>query len=139
MGKTLVIVESPAKCKKIEEYLGPGYTCVASFGHFRELNGLKSISKDFKPTFQETESKQKHIARLRGLIDKHQQILIATDDDREGEGIAWHLCDTFNLPVETTKRILFNEITKPLIWLIWNFTSILKRCSINRKRYSPLP
>lgn len=111
-GKTLVIVESPAKCKKIEEYLGPGYMCVASFGHLRELSGLKSLDENFNPDFTNSETKQKQIDKLDKLIKKSADVIIATDDDREGEGIGWHICDLFSLPIATTKRIIFNEITK---------------------------
>lgn len=110
----LVIVESPAKCKKIEGYLGPGYKCVASFGHITTLQSLKDvdIENHFKPKFKMIESKQQHIERLRGMIIRCDEVILATDDDREGEAIAWHICQQFNLPVATTKRILFHEITK---------------------------
>jgi DNA topoisomerase-1 len=116
---TLVIVESPAKCKKIEEYLGPGYKCVASFGHLRELNSLKNIefANNFKPTYTNVENpiKQKRIAQLKSEISSADDIILATDDDREGEAIAWHICDMFNLPVNKTKRIVFHEITEAAI------------------------
>ena len=114
----LVIVESPAKCKKIESYLGPGYKCIASFGHIRELaDGLKGIDikNDFKPTFRLSPSKSKYIKPLRAAIKKADQVILATDDDREGEAIAWHICKAFNLPVSTTPRIIFHEITKSAI------------------------
>jgi DNA topoisomerase I len=111
----LVIVESPAKCKKIEEFLGPGYTCIASFGHFRELPDLKHITSEFKPSFITSDSKQTQVKRLQREINKATEVIIATDDDREGEGIGWHICDHFNLPIPTTKRIVFNEITKSAI------------------------
>lgn len=116
---TLVIVESPAKCKKIEEYLGPGYKCVASFGHLRELGSLKNVDfeDNFKPTYTNIENsiKQKRIAQLKSEISSADDVILATDDDREGEAIAWHICDMFNLPVDKTKRIIFHEITESAI------------------------
>ena len=114
MSYTLLIVESPAKCSKIENYLGSGYKCVASFGHLRELNSLESIDikNNFKPTFVESEGKLKQISKIRTLITKSSEVLLASDDDREGEAIAWHICQIFGLPVKTTKRIIFHEITE---------------------------
>jgi DNA topoisomerase-1 len=114
MSYALLIVESPAKCSKIENYLGPGYKCVASFGHLRELNSLEAIDikNNFKPTFVESEGKLKQISKIRSLITKASEVLLASDDDREGEAIAWHICQIFGLPVKTTKRIIFHEITE---------------------------
>jgi DNA topoisomerase-1 len=114
MSYALLIVESPAKCSKIENYLGPGYKCVASFGHLRELNSLEAIDikNSFKPTFVESEGKLKQISKIRSLISKASEVLLASDDDREGEAIAWHITQLFNLPVKTTKRIIFHEITE---------------------------
>jgi DNA topoisomerase-1 len=114
---TLVIVESPAKCNKIESYLGPGYKCIATFGHFRTLDGLKSINTDnFKLKFSCMEEKSKQISRIKSEIESCMgNVIIATDDDREGEAIGWHVCDMFKLPVETTPRIIFHEITKTAI------------------------
>jgi DNA topoisomerase-1 len=113
--KTLLIVESPAKCKKIEEYLGPGYKCIASFGHLRELPSLSNIKIEdgFKPTYQIINNalKKKQIDLLRKEIKNADEVIIATDNDREGEGIAYHLLELFNLP-STTKRIVFNEVTE---------------------------
>jgi DNA topoisomerase-1 len=114
--QTLIIVESPAKCKKIEEYLGPGYKCVACFGHIRELSSLKNIdfNDNFKPTYTiiENKIKQNQIEILRKEINLSSDVIIATDDDREGESIGWHICDIFNLNIEKTKRIVFHEITE---------------------------
>ena len=117
MSHKLVIVESPAKCKKIEEYLGNGYKCIASYGHIQNLAtemGLKCIDveNNFKPTFSVLREKEKHISKMRSEISKASEVILATDDDREGEGIAWHICQLFNLPVNTTKRMIFHEITK---------------------------
>ena len=114
----LVIVESPAKCKKIESYLGPGYKCIASFGHINNIkNGLKDIDMQngFTNTFSLLQNKSKNINLLRNQIKKCDEVILATDDDREGEAIAWHICNAFNLPLNNTKRIIFNEITKPAL------------------------
>ena len=112
----LVIVESPAKCKKIEEYLGPGYKVMASFGHLRMLDGLASIDvkNGFNPTYTMIQEpiKLKQIEKLRSEISKADDVILATDTDREGEAIAWHLCDMFGLSITGTKRIIFNEITE---------------------------
>ena len=114
----LVIVESPAKCKKIESFLGDGYKCLASFGHIRELtNGLHciDIKNNFEPTFTLLENKAKNIKLLKTYIKKADEVILATDDDREGEAIAWHICKTFNLSIQNTKRIIFREITKSAV------------------------
>lgn len=120
LQKTLVIVESPAKCKKIEEYLGVGYKCIASYGHLRELGSLQNIHiKDnlFTPEFTiiNNSLKKKQIEILKKEIINAREIILATDDDREGEAIAWHICMLFNLNPQTTKRIIFHEITKTAI------------------------
>ena len=113
MPYTLVIVESPAKCQKIEKYLGAGYKCIASYGHMQELNGLKSINMDtFVPSFTPMDSKRQQIERIRQMITNSNDVLLATDDDREGEGIAWHICKLFDLSIENTKRIIFHEVTE---------------------------
>ena len=113
---TLVIVESPAKCKKIEQYLGPGYKVMASYGHLRELSSLKhiDIENNFCPAFTiiDNELKRTQIAKLKKEISTAGEVILASDDDREGEAISWHICDMFKLNVEKTKRITFNEITE---------------------------
>lgn len=118
-AKFLLIVESPSKCAKIENYLGLEYCCIASKGHLRQIIGLKSIDtkNDFKPTFSLIQEKKDHIEKMKDIIDAfpHDKIYLATDDDREGEAISWHICEIFNLPISTMKRILFHEITKPAI------------------------
>lgn len=118
-ARTLVIVESPAKCQKIESYLGKDkYMCLASFGHIREIaDGLKSIDvdRDFAIKFAIMSSKHAQVAKLRAAIANAAEVILATDDDREGEAIAWHLCQVFHLSVETTKRIVFHEITEPAL------------------------
>lgn len=113
---TLLIVESPAKCKKIEEYLGPGFQCIASFGHIRELNSLANINKEtFEAQYQIMTSKKKQVNNIKNAIKTAGEIIIATDNDREGEAIGWHLCQVFNLDTNTTKRIIFHEITEKAI------------------------
>jgi DNA topoisomerase-1 len=117
----LVIVESPSKCKKIEHYLNTQntktYKCIASYGHIRELPGLEAIDihNNFAPTFIECEGKKTQIEKIRKAIQNAEEVILASDDDREGEAIAWHLCQVFQLPVETTKRIVFHEITETAI------------------------
>jgi len=119
MTKSLVIVESPAKCKKIEGYLGGGYKVIASFGHLRTISGLEAI--DIKNNFTTSYSvineplKLKQIEKIRTEIASADEVILATDDDREGEAIAWHICDLFGLSVTTCKRIIFHEITEAAI------------------------
>lgn len=119
--KYLIIVESPSKCKKIEDFLGDDYCCIASKGHLREIKGLKSINtKDnFEITFSIIKDKEKHIQYMKQHIDLYHinNIFLATDHDREGEAIAWHICEIFHLPVDSIKRITFNEITYSAISL----------------------
>ena len=117
MTYTLLIVESPAKCDKIEGYLGSGYKCIASYGHLQQLSSLKDvdISNNFKPSFTPVESKMSQISKIKRLINGSSEVILATDDDREGEGIAWHICSLFELSFEKTKRIIFHEITKSAI------------------------
>lgn len=113
MAYKLVIIESPAKCKKIEGYLGEPYKCVASYGHLRELKSLNNIdvSNNFKTKYDICSEKQKQITFLKGQIKNASEVLLATDDDREGEAIAWHICMIFNLPLDTP-RIIYHEITE---------------------------
>ena len=109
--------------------MGPGYKCIASFGHIRQIaNGLKSIDikNNYNVVFKTIPSKGKYIKPLREAIKKATEVVLATDDDREGEAIAWHICKTFNLSIVTTKRIIFHEITKPAIK-----TAILNPTRIN--------
>jgi DNA topoisomerase-1 len=136
MTYILVIVESPAKCQKIEGFLGPGYKCLASYGHLTTLPSLKNIdiNNNFKLTFISISEKLKHIDKLRKAINLSKEVIIATDDDREGEAIGWHICQLFNLNVNTTKRILFNEITKSAILNSINKPSILNLNLINAQQ-----
>ena len=117
MSYILLIVESPAKCSKIEKYLGPGYKCIASYGHITHLSSLKNVdvNNNYNPKFDIAENKKQQIEKLRKAIKNANEIILATDDDREGEAIAWHICKYFNLSVETTKRIIFHEVTESAI------------------------
>jgi len=115
----LIIVESPSKCKKIEGFLGSDYCCIASKGHIRTIDGLKSIDTkaSFEPTFSIIDEKKQHVEFMREVIGRfsNSNIILASDDDREGEAIAWHICKVFGLSVETTPRIIFHEITETAI------------------------
>ena len=117
MSFTLVIVESPAKCQKIEKFLGAGYRVMGSFGHITHLSNLKQIdfANNYHPNFEISESKQAQVNKLRAAIHKATEVILATDDDREGEAIAWHICQVFKLDVKQTKRIIFHEITERAI------------------------
>jgi DNA topoisomerase-1 len=118
-AKYLIIVESPSKCEKIESYLGSQYCCIASKGHIRTIEGLKSIDtkNTFEPTFSIIQEKKSHINWMKTVVEKFSKnnIILASDDDREGEAIAWHICQVFDLPIETTQRIIFHEVTKPAL------------------------
>ncbi|NVP17379.1 type I DNA topoisomerase [Candidatus Gracilibacteria bacterium] len=118
MAKNLVIVESPAKGKTIEKFLGPDYKVVASMGHIRDLP-VKTLGIDiengFTPDYGITDEKKKTVDSLKKLAKECGEVWIATDEDREGEAIGWHLCHTLNVNPATTKRIVFHEITKKAI------------------------
>ncbi len=119
--KNVIIVESPAKCKTISKYLGDGYTVVSSKGHIRDLAtsgkyGLGiDIENDFKPSYEIIKGKKKDVKYLKDLIQKADHIYLATDPDREGETISWHLYDELEVPDEKYDRIVFNEITKDVV------------------------
>lgn len=118
MAKNLVIVESPAKAKTIEGYLGKDFVVKSSFGHVRDLSdhGLGIDIKDnFKPVYEVSEDKKKVVAELRKLAKEAEVVWLASDEDREGEAIAWHLYQALDLEDKKTKRIVFNEITKTAI------------------------
>jgi DNA topoisomerase I len=117
MSKNLVIVESPAKAKTIEKYLGKDYTVKSSFGHIRDLpkKGLNiDVAKNFAPTYEVPADKKKVVSELRKAA-KGVDVWLASDEDREGEAIAWHLTQALNLDPKKTKRIVFHEITKTAI------------------------
>ena len=118
MGENLVIVESPAKAKTIEKFLGKGYTVKSSFGHIRDLKktGLGiDIEHGFIPQYEVSSDKKKTVSELTSAAKKAETVWLASDEDREGEAIAWHLSETLGLPVEKTRRIVFHEITKNAI------------------------
>lgn len=118
MSKHLVIVESPAKAKTIEGYLGKEYKVTSSYGHVRDLpkdDKAINIERDFELTYQITDDKQDLIETLRKLAAKAETVWLATDDDREGEAISWHLKEALNLKDSEIKRIVFREITKSAI------------------------
>ena len=118
MQENLVIVESPAKAKTIEKFLGKGYVVKSSFGHIRDLSkkglGVK-IDESFMPDYEVLPDKRKVVDDLSKLAEQAQTVWLASDEDREGEAIAWHLAEVLELPVDKTKRIVFHEITKNAI------------------------
>jgi DNA topoisomerase-1 len=117
-GRTLVIVESPAKAKTINKYLGAGFTVKASMGHVRDLpqKGIGvDVDKNFEPTYEVLATRKKIIGELKAAARGADQVYLATDLDREGEAIAWHLAHALDLDVGTAKRVVFNEITKGAI------------------------
>ncbi|MTI21023.1 type I DNA topoisomerase [Fulvivirga sp. RKSG066] len=118
MSKNLVIVESPAKAKTIEGYLGKDYKVTSSYGHVRDLpKGDKAIDKEngFKPTYEITSDKKDVIKQLKKLAKESETVYLASDDDREGEAISWHLKEALSLDDARTRRIVFREITKNAI------------------------
>ena len=118
MSKNLVIVESPAKAKTIEGYLGQDFTVKSSYGHVRDLTkGDKAIDvkNGFKPTYEISDDKIEVIKDLRKLSQKAEIVWLATDSDREGEAISWHLKEVLELTDAKVKRIVFTEITKKAI------------------------
>lgn len=118
MSKNLVIVESPAKAKTIEKYLGADYTVKASIGHIRDLEKKKmgiDIKNGFAPTYIVDEDKKKVVTELSKLVKKVDTVYLATDEDREWEAISWHLCEALGLDPKTTKRVTYTEITKKAI------------------------
>ncbi|MGV3504164.1 MAG: type I DNA topoisomerase [Adhaeribacter sp.] len=118
MVKNLVIVESPAKAKTIEGYLGKDFIVKSSFGHVRDLpkdNNAIDIKNGFRPTYVVSEDKKEVVAQLRKLAKEAETVWLASDDDREGEAISWHLSEALDLNDEKTRRIVFREITKNAI------------------------
>ena len=117
MQDNLVIVESPAKAKTIEKFLGADFKVMSSYGHIRDLKKRElSIDEDtMMPDYEIPEEKQKLVAELKSNAKKAKQIWLASDEDREGEAISWHLCEVLGLDEEKTKRIVFHEITKTAI------------------------
>ncbi|OJW84897.1 MAG: DNA topoisomerase I [Bacteroidetes bacterium 46-16] len=118
MARNLLIVESPAKAKTIEKILGSEFEVKSCYGHIRDLEkedmGI-DIKHGYKPKYAVSEDKQKVVKELKSLAKKSEEVWLATDEDREGEAISWHLCEVLGLDPATTKRIVFHEITKPAI------------------------
>ncbi|WP_205511199.1 type I DNA topoisomerase [Longitalea arenae] len=118
MAKNLLIVESPAKAKTIEKILGKDFEVKSCFGHIRDLEKEEmgiDIKNGYKPRYTVPETKEKVVKELKSLAKKSEEVWLATDEDREGEAISWHLCEVLGLDPKTTKRIVFHEITKPAI------------------------
>ncbi len=122
MSKNLVIVESPAKAKTIEKYLGKGFTVMSSIGHIRSIakknkdgSDAIDVKNGFKTTYEIDPEKKKTITALKKAVKTAETVWLATDEDREGEAIAWHLCEVLKLDPKTTNRIVFHEITKDAI------------------------
>ena len=118
MAKNLVIVESPAKAKTIEKYLGADFKVVSSYGHISDLPDKElgvDVERNFLPKYTVSSDKKKLVSELKTLAKKSNTVWLASDEDREGEAIAWHLSNVLELQKENTKRIVFNEITKTAI------------------------
>ena len=116
--KNLVIVESPAKAKTIEKFLGKDYTVKSSYGHIRDLAKKEmsiDVESDYEPQYQISDDKRALVSELQKAVKSADKVWLASDEDREGEAIAWHLQETLKLKPETTQRIVFNEITKTAI------------------------
>ena len=118
MAKNLLIVESPAKAKTIEKILGKEFQVKSCFGHIRDLEkagmGI-DVENNFEPRYIVPDDKERVVKELRELAKKSEEVWLATDEDREGEAISWHLCEVLGLDPRSTKRIVFHEITKPAI------------------------
>ena len=118
MAKNLLIVESPAKAKTIEKILGEDFEVKSCYGHIRDLEkgdmGI-DVKNNYKPRYIVPEDKEKVVKELKAIAKKSGEVWLATDEDREGEAISWHLCEVLGLDPVTTKRIVFHEITRPAI------------------------
>ena len=137
--KILVIVESPAKCKKIQGILGSKYIVKASFGHIRNIDKKKGLSaidinNNYKPKYTIIHGKRKYVKELQKYKKKCKEVIIAADLDREGEAIGYHLVDILKLDILTTKRIVFNEITKSAIQLAIKNPKVLDQNLINAQK-----
>ncbi|MBV1924311.1 MAG: DNA topoisomerase I, partial [Flavobacteriaceae bacterium] len=118
MAKNLVIVESPAKAKTIEKFLGKDFKVTSSFGHISDLPSKElgvDVDGDFTPKYIVPSDKKSLVKDLKALSNKAEMVWLASDEDREGEAIAWHLAENLDLKEENTKRIVFHEITKTAI------------------------
>nr|WP_315814437.1 DNA topoisomerase [Paraflavitalea speifideiaquila] len=118
MAKNLLIVESPAKAKTIEKFLGKDFEVKSCYGHIRDLEkdemGI-DVKNNYQPRYIVPEEKERVVKELKTLAKRSDEVWLATDEDREGEAISWHLCEVLGLDPSTTKRIVFHEITKPAI------------------------
>ena len=118
MAKNLLIVESPAKAKTIEKILGSDFKVTSCYGHIRDLSrgdGAIDVSNDYEPNYIVPDEKKKVVKELKDAMKANDEVWLATDEDREGEAISWHLCEVLGLKVDETKRIVFHEITKPAL------------------------
>src|SRR3984885_9089496 len=118
MAKNLLIVESPAKAKTIEKILGEDFEVKSCYGHIRDLEKSEmgiDLNNQFEPRYIVPEEKQKVVKELKSIAKKSGEVWLASDEDREGESISWHLAEVLGLDPKTTKRIVFHEITKPAI------------------------
>src|SRR5260370_11302944 len=132
-GITLVVVESPAKAKTIKKYLGSGYTVKAWVGHVMDLPKSKmgvDIENGFEPEYEVIEAKKKVVAEIKSAAKLAVRVLLATDPDREGEAIAWHVFEQIRRSKVPTQRVLFNEITKKAIQ-----ETILLPQALNKDKY----
>ena len=135
----LVIVESPSKAKTIGKYLGPGYEVKASMGHIRDLPKSKigvelpegseqvDLTKHFTPNYQAIKGKEDVIGDLKKAAKKSGRVFLATDPDREGEAISWHLKELLEIPDDKTYRVTFNEITKKVVMTLSLFHNLFRR------------
>ncbi len=118
MVKNLVIVESPAKAKTIGKFLGPDFTVMSSYGHIRDLRKKNfgiDVENGFTPEYEIPDDKKALVSELKKMAKEAQMVWLASDEDREGEAIAWHLYEVLKLKPENTRRIVFHEITKDAI------------------------
>ena len=118
MIKNLVIVESPAKAKTIEKFLGSDYKVMSSYGHIRDLckkNFSIDVDNNFTPIYEIPDDKKQLVSELKSAAKNSETVWLASDEDREGEAIAWHLSEVLGLDPKTTRRIVFHEITKDAI------------------------
>ena len=114
----VVIVESPAKAKTINKFLGKDYSVVSSFGHIRDLPAKSlavDIENNFSPQYEVSSDKKRVVRDLMSATKNAEAIYLASDDDREGEAISWHLKEVLNLPSDKTRRIIFHEVTEKAI------------------------
>ncbi len=136
MSKNLMIVESPAKAKTIEKYLGEGFTVKSCYGHIRDLTkGDKAIDVEngYNPIYEVSKDKKEVVRELKKAA-KGAEVWLATDEDREGEAISWHLCEVLGLNEDKTKRIVFHEITKPAILKAVQSPRLLNKDLVNAQQ-----